>query len=283
MITDRPEEFDIAQIAGSGQCFRMEQLDGERFAVIAGHRYLELEQKDDSLIFWCKEEEFDNFWKTYFDLDTDYKVFLDSVDRRDSYLKAASQSGKGIRILRQDLWEMLITFLVTQQNNIRRIRKIIDLLCVNYGEERCCPAGSSAKIYYTFPEPERLAAASEEDLRGCNLGYRARYVKQTAEQVVSGQVCLEKIRELSCPEACEALMRCSGVGKKVADCICLFGLHHLEAFPVDTHIRRIFERHYPDGFPFERYSGYEGVIQQYLFYYDLFGDGKGNRNKGGSP
>lgn len=267
----RPEEFDIGQIAASGQCFRMESLEEQRYAVHAGNRYLELEQNEKRLLFHCSAKEFQNFWRVYFDLDMDYGAVRRRVDGKDTYLKAAAEFGRGIRILRQDLWEMLITFLITQQNNIRRIRRIIGLLCTNYGEKRCCPDGSRRQFYYTFPGVEQLAAATEEELRACNLGYRARYVKRTSEQVAEGRIDLEAVRSMEYPDARRALMECCGVGEKVADCICLFGLHELRAFPVDTHIRKILEFRYPSGFPFERYQDIKGIIQQYLFYYDLLG------------
>ena len=269
MIIDRPEEFDMEQIAASGQCFRMEQLEGRRYSVMSGSHYLELVQEDKRLLFCCRETEYREYWNRYFDLDTDYGVIRKQIDPQDACLSKAAQFGKGIRILRQELWEMLITFLVTQQNNIRRIRKIIGLLCERYGEQRQCPPGCLREIFSAFPAPERLAEASEEALRACNLGYRAKYVKKTAEQVADGQIDLEAVGRMDYPDARAALLECCGVGEKVADCICLFGLHHLRAFPVDTHIRQILDREYPDGFPFERYRGYEGIMQQYLFYYDL--------------
>ena len=140
MITEKPEEFDIGQIAASGQCFRMDRLEEGRYAVKAGSRYLELEQDRDRLLLCCSREEFEDFWKQYFDLETDYGAVRRRVDGSDTYLTEAAEFGKGIRILRQDLWEMVITFLVTQQNNIRRIRRIIELLCEKYGEKKACPA-----------------------------------------------------------------------------------------------------------------------------------------------
>lgn len=278
MITEKPEEFDIGQIAASGQCFRMDRLEEGRYAVKAGSRYLELEQDRDRLLLCCSREEFEDFWKQYFDLETDYGAVRRRVDGSDTYLTEAAEFGKGIRILRQDLWEMVITFLVTQQNNIRRIRRIIELLCEKYGEKKACPADCIGQSYYTFPMAARLAEASEDGLRACNLGYRARYVKKTARQVADGQVDLSAIRGMEYLQAREELLKCCGVGEKVADCICLFGLHALQAFPVDTHIRQILERHYPEGFPFEKYEGCEGIIQQYLFYYDLLGGEKGQHS-----
>ncbi|MGO5549525.1 DNA-3-methyladenine glycosylase family protein [Lachnospiraceae bacterium LCP19S3_B12] len=274
MVLLRRDDIDIGQICDSGQCFRMENMGGGRFSMVAGDHYLEIEQNKKGLLFRCEEETFESIWKDYFDLDTDYQSIRKKIDSGDSYLACAAEFGKGIRILRQDLWEMVITFIISQQNHIKRIRRIIGLLCEKYGERRRCPESSQGdrRFYDTFPGPERLAAAGLEELRECNLGYRARYVKETAEQILKGDVILEEIAGLEYPAAKQELLRCCGVGSKVADCICLFGLHMLQAFPVDTHIRQILALHYPEGFPFDRYQGYEGVFQQYLFYFDLFGE-----------
>ena len=114
-----------------------------------------------------------------------------------------------------------------------------------------------------------MASAGEEELRDCNLGYRSRYVKKTAQMILDGQVSLEEVQKMDYPQAREELQKLYGVGAKVADCICLFALHQMEAFPVDTHIRQALEKHYPQGFPFERYKGCSGVMQQYIFYREL--------------
>ncbi len=266
MIRIKNNNFSLAQISESGQCFRMTELGEGRYELIAWGRYLELMQEKDAICFDCTEEEFEQIWKEYFDLDTDYGKIIASVDSGDSYLQKAADYGSGIRILRQDVWEMLISFIISQQNNIKRIRKCIDLLCAKYGEEKIAYGG---RTYHAFPTPETLAEASLEELYACNLGYRSRYIKQTAQSIAIGEVDLDKIRTMEYPEANEELKKLCGVGAKVADCICLFGLHRLDAFPKDVHIGRVLENCYPKGFPFEKYSGFAGVLQQYIFYYDL--------------
>lgn len=258
--------FDPAQIAQSGQCFRMEELPDGGCQVLAADRCLEMVQVPEGWQLSCGEAEFEEFWKNYFDLDTDYGKIIESIDKEDLYLQEAAGFGRGIRILRQDLWEMIITFLITQQNNIPRIRRCIRNICEWYGEKKETDRGKS---YYAFPAPAALAGASEDELRACNLGYRGKYLIRTAKSIVNQEIDLEKIQKLDYPEAKKELLKLYGVGEKVADCICLFGLHMLEAFPVDTHIRQIVAEHYPEGFPAERYRGYEGVMQQYLFFYDL--------------
>ncbi len=261
-------DFSMRQISESGQCFRMNQVAENRYALVASGRYLEVEQVGDELIFACTQEEYDGIWREYFDLDNDYGQYRNTVSGQDRYLAEATAFGSGIRILRQDVWEMLISFIISQQNNIKRIRKCIETLCERYGEKKYITDVKDA-AYYTFPDAQTLAHVSEEELRGCNLGYRSRYIVNTANSVWRGDVDLQAIKKMGYRQAREELLKLSGVGEKVADCICLFGLHHMDAFPVDTHIRKAIEEHYPTGFPFDRYAGYAGVMQQYIFYYDL--------------
>ena len=162
---------------------------------------------------------------------------------------------------------MIVTFLISQQNNIKRIRTCIETICRTYGERKFSPEGVE---YYTFPAMEALSQATEEDLRACGLGYRAKYISVTARSIASGEISLEKIYDMSYHRAKKELMKLCGVGEKVAECICLFALHHMNAFPVDTHIRQVMDVHYKRGFPNRRYKGMRGIMQQYIFYYDLY-------------
>lgn len=266
MVNITKDNFSIKQICESGQCFRLKKLSEERYALTALDRYLEMEQKQNEISFDCTPEEFELLWKGYFDLEEDYGKVISLIDSEDVYLLKAASYGSGIRILRQDLWEMIISFIISQQNHIKRIRKCIDLLCKKYGEEKYIEEGKS---YYAFPAPEALAAASLEDLYTCNLGYRSKYILKTAQSVASGEVDLDEVRKMDYETAVAELCKLSGVGVKVANCVCLFALHKTEAFPVDTHISKVLKEQYPNGFPFEKYKGYEGTLQQYIFYYDL--------------
>lgn len=269
MVTKTIPHFDLAQIWQSGQCFRMTQVDETHFQVIAGDQFLEVEQVQAATYrFFCTDEEFEMFWKGYFDLETDYSGYIEAINPRDRYLLNAAAFGFGIRILRQDLWEMIVSFLISQQNNIVRIRRCIQNICEAYGEERAAPDGTK---YHGFPTPEALAVLEDDDLKLCNLGYRSKYVVRAAKSVVSGEIDLDKIRQMNYKKTREELLKLFGVGEKVADCICLFGLHHLQAFPVDTHINQALNAHYKRGFPKRRYHGFQGVMQQYIFYYELFG------------
>ena len=267
MVTMELDNFSLEQICDSGQCFRMKKTGEYTYSLVAGNQYLEISQKGSIVDFNCSDTELICFWVPYFDLDTDYSEYIQKVNPRDRYLSAAAEMGSGIRILRQDLWEMIITFLISQQNHITRIRGCIERLCACYGDKKISREGVK---YYSFPGPEALALATEAELRELGMGYRARYLVETARSIAEGEVSLEKIFQMRYySRAKKELMKLSGVGEKVADCICLFALHHMDAFPVDTHIRQVLEIHYKRGFPNRRYHGMRGIMQQYIFYYEL--------------
>lgn len=268
MVTKNIRNFRMAEICDSGQCFRMEYKGEDTYSIIASGRYLEVRQEDELCVFYCSEEEYEEFWEGYFDLKSDYASYIEQINPNDKYLLTAADYGSGIRILRQDLWEMIVSFLISQQNNIVRIRRCIRNICEKYGEARMTENGGK---YYTFPTPEALAELEEDALKECNLGYRSKYVVRTAKSVASGEVDLEAVRRMPYKKAKEELLKLFGVGEKVAECICLFALHHLEAFPVDTHIQQALNAHYKRGFPKRRYKGCEGVMQQYVFYWELKG------------
>lgn len=260
------ENFSLSQICQSGQCFRMDRVRDSVYRVIAGGNCLEVEQRGEQILFDCDQTEFEAFWKDYFDLDQDYGSYIAQIDPSDTYLMQAAALGSGIRILRQDLWETTVSFLISQQNNIKRIRKCIQQICEQYGESR---SGRQGGTYHVFPGPEAFCGLEEDALMACGLGYRSKYVVRCARSVVSGETDLEAVRKMPYQEAKTELMKLYGVGAKVADCICLSALHHLQAFPVDTHISQALAGHYAEGFPSARYEGYQGVLQQYIFYFEL--------------
>ena len=187
MIKIECENFSLEQICQSGQCFRMEKLEENKYSVIAFGKYLELSQKENMIIFECTEQEYNDIWKTYFDIDTDYSKIINCVDTKDKYLMAAVAFGSGIRILRQEPWEMIISFIVSQQNNIKRIRKCINLLCEKYGEKKQNEKGVE---YFDFPTPQALSQATIEELYECNLGYRSRYIYETSHRASICKQCL---------------------------------------------------------------------------------------------
>lgn len=266
------DDFDLSKIAESGQCFRFNAasdgynctaLDKSLFIRSCGDKEYELD---------CSEDEYNFFWKEYFDLNLDYGSIRARIDKRDDeYLYKASEFGKGIRILKQDPWEMLISFIISQRKNIPAIKASIEKLCAMAGE--VIKEDISGNPVYSFPTPEKLAAFSLDQLSGCSLGYRDKYVQKAARDVADGKVDLKAWNNLGDEELMDELLKLFGVGVKVANCEILFGYHRLDAFPKDVWINRVLENHYPDGFLFEKYAPYNGIMQQYLFFYGRLSSG----------
>ena len=259
--------FNIKQIAESGQCFRLNPIGENRYALIALGRCLLLEQKAEDLVeLSCSESEYEELWREYFDLDYDYGQVIEEIEQgNDGFLKEAVAYGWGIRILRQDFFEIMITFIISQNKNIPAIKNAIENICQRYGEQHYC--AEAGIMYHTFPAPEVLAASSTEELRTMSVGYRDAYILSAAKAIAEKQLDLEKIRNCSYEEAKKTLLGIHGIGEKVANCICLYGLHHIEVFPVDVWVKRILSEIYQDRFDMEKFNGILGIIQQYMFYY----------------
>lgn len=259
--------LNIGQIAESGQCFRINPLKEGSYSLIAFGRYLEISQPEEDIVeLGCTEEEYKTIWRDYFHIDYDYAGIVDQLKHSsDDFLRKAVQGGSGIRILRQEPFEMLISFIISQNKNIPSIKACIERICEKYGE--CCTDQSTGVVYHTFPTPEQLADAKQEELRNLKLGYRDSYILSAARAVASGAINLEELKSVSHEEAVKALCEIHGVGVKVANCVSLYGLHHIEAFPVDVWIRRILAEVYANCFDTAPYRGYAGIIQQYMFYY----------------
>lgn len=260
MLSLTISNFNLQQIADSGQCFRMTQPKENCYRIIARDRILHIFQSGSNVSFDCSQADYSNFWRGYFDLDTDYNHYLQAVPQDDFFLQSAILHGSGIRILRQDPWEMLITFILSQRKNIPAIKKSVEALC------RLCGTPID-KDLYAFPTPEQLSACSLEELKSCSLGYRAKYICQTAAMVAADPSCLDACAIESDEELRQFLMSFPGVGKKVSNCVMLFGYHRIAAFPLDVWMNRIIDQVYSGRFPLERYEGFAGVIQQYMFYY----------------
>lgn len=269
--------LNIQQIADSGQIFRFNFVGDDKWELIAGDKYW--------LIDTGKEIMFpDAFWEHYFDMETDYGKFIKAIPKSDKYLTNASMASSGIRILNQDPWEMLISFIISQRKSIPAIKTSIEKLCAKFGTllpktgrtdatsaSKADSAGSvtgDGSYYYAFPTPEQLSKASLDDLQECSLGYRAPYVYEAAQKVARGDYDLAGWRHLPDEELRAALMSIKGVGIKVANCVMLFGYHRIGAFPVDVWIQRIMDAYYEGRFPVEKYPGYAGVMQQYMFFYE---------------
>jgi N-glycosylase/DNA lyase len=262
MITIQNSDFNIRKIAESGQCFRLKpNLDG--YTLLAKDRVLHLRDVQDGCQIDCTEAEFSALWRNYFDLDTDYAAIRAQVEPDDAFLRRACDYGTGIRMLRQDPWEMLVSFIISQRKNIPAIQFCIEAICSRYGE----PVESGGERYFSFPSAERLAGLDEAHFLACSLGYRAKYVLSAARMVASGALDLGAIASLDDEALFSALLAVSGVGEKVSNCVMLFGYHRLTRFPRDVWINRIEAREYGGAFPLERYEKTAGALQQYIFYY----------------
>ena len=260
------DDFDLEKIAESGQCFRFNKI-GDGYSVVSEDKYLFVKKiSDTEYDFSCSEEEFEYYWKNYFDLNTSYEGIRGRIDRNeDEYLFNASEYGKGIRILIQDPWEMLISFIISQRKNIPAIKASIEKLCALAGKKIATDA--EGNDVFSFPTPKELAKVSMEELAACSLGYRDKYVHRAAMDVASGVCDLESFRDLDDEHLMAKLLELYGVGVKVANCEILFGYHRLDAFPRDVWINRVLEQKYPNGYNFSKYEPYNGVMQQYLFFY----------------
>ncbi len=264
VYTEQLPDFSPEVIINSGQAFRFYEDSPGYYEIIAGDRRLFFrEGEHDLFTFYCSRQEFQDFWHQYFDLDTDYSKFREMIPEKDWFLTAAAEFSSGLRILRQDTWEMLVTFLLAQRKSLTSISHSIDKLCALAGTEITDCAGS----FYAFPTPEQLASLSEEQLASCGLGYRTAYVKAAAEAAAAGEIDFDRLRNVDNRTASEMLRSLNGVGSKIADCVLLFGLHRFDSFPVDVWIERIEKDLYGGHFPKEQYEGSAGVIQQYLFNY----------------
>lgn len=258
VILTQVECLDIPLCLDCGQAFRFsERADGGFHGVVQGE-ILDVEKFDDGYIFeHTNIDKFKKIWKPYFDIDRDYAKICGAFD--DENLKKATKEFYGIRILRQEPWEALCSFIISQNNNIPRIKGIVERLCENFGEK-------INDSDFTFPSYEVLAGMNVEDLSPLRAGFRAKYILDAAQKVASGEVKLYELYEMPMDKAREELMKIKGVGAKVAECTLLYGLGRVEAFPIDVWVKRIMSEMYPNGLP-ECTKGVEGIAQQYLFHW----------------
>lgn len=267
----KASQFDLEHIASSGQCFRMNRIGEHQYGVVAYGAYVELTQvEQDTVDFSCTEEEYEALWKEYFDLDYDYgAVYKRLIHGEDGFLRDAAMFGRGIRILKQEPFEVLISFILSQNKNIPAIKKTIEQLCELYGEKREWkgPDGERTLSYYTFPTPLALASADPKDLRKTGMGYRDAYVLRASEAIATGALDFIALMECDAGEARNQLKTIHGVGDKVANCISLYGLHHLDVYPVDVWIAKTVKEIYKGQFDWTLYQGQAGIVQQYMFYY----------------
>ena len=260
-IKVKNNNFNLKQTFLCGQCFRWkEQPDGSFSAIVSGKPVTAVQNGSDIEI---ESPHTRKFLENYFDLQTDYSAYIKQFSA-DGTLKAACESSPGIRILRQEPFETLISFIISQNNNIPRISGIIDRLCENFGEK--------TETGYTFPTSESLRGITADDLTPLRAGFRARYIADAVSRVNSGEIDFAEIDGLPLIPARERLKQIVGVGDKVADCVLLFGFHKIDAFPKDVWVKRIMAEFYPNGLP-ACAEGAQGIAQQYLFDYVRNNDG----------
>ena len=258
LVVSGIECLDLDLTLDCGQAFRWERNDDGSYCGVAGNHFLKIRKENGDLIFENTDlDVFNDFWIDYFDLNRDYKSICDKL-KEDELLASTIDEYYGIRILNQEPWEALCSFVISQQNNIKRIKLIISRLCRAYGDD----LGGG---FYSFPSAETLSALSIADFEALGCGYRAKYLEKLSKDVAFGNIDLQKIKSLSLEDARKELLNIFGVGIKVANCALLFGFGFYSAFPVDVWMKRVME-YYPNGLP-ECFEGIEGIAQQYLFHW----------------
>ena len=268
-------DFDLAQTLECGQCFHFVKLDEEDYVLTAKGYVLHVSQEADTVTFYdTDKDEYVNVWKDYFDMDRDYSAIKKKLLEKDDKLKDAIESMWGVRILNQDFFETLISFIISQNKQIPHIKKIVADISAKFGTYKGTYGGADM---YTFPTLEQLANASEEDFKELKTGFRAPYIMDAIRRNMAGQFDINELKSMDYDSCIKELMTIKGVGEKVANCVSLFGLGKKEAFPVDVWIKRIMETMYFAGvdtpkdkiaaFAKEQFGELGGFAQQYLFYY----------------
>ncbi len=263
----KPDNFNLNDIFSCGQCFRFNRIDENDniYSGVAFSKYLKIEETDDSLILYnTTREEFDSIWHTFFDLSRDYGEIIESF-HDDEHLYNAAKSYSGIRILRQEMWETLLSFIISQNNNIPRIKGIIENLSKKFGK----PIGEfDGEMRYSFPTPEALYNAGVDELFALKTGFRAKYIFDAAQKISQKEIILEDVFKMNTPDAMQQLLQIKGVGPKVALCTLLFGFGKHDAFPVDVWVKKVLSKYYSEK-PSIHFEGQNaGIAQQYLFYYE---------------
>lgn len=263
------ESFNIDEILECGQCFRFEKIENLEYKIIAYKRVIYIKQFEDRIEFSpCSIEDFEKIWIDYFDLNTDYSKIKKMIDD-DPIVKNAIEYAPGIRILNQEPFECLISFIISQNNRIPMIKQVIKNISEKYGDKYLDD--------YLFPDLKQLKCATSEELRLCKTGFRDKYIIDALEKIEDRKVDFSKFNELSTDKAKENLLLIKGVGTKVADCVLLFSLKKNDVFPTDVWIKRVMEYFYFNGedtsikeihkLAYEKWGKLAGYAQQYLFYY----------------
>jgi len=277
-ILKNKKDFNSKHVFDCGQCFRWNLQENGNYIGIFGKTIVEIIETENEVIFkGTSNKNFQDEITKYFNLSVNYTELKENLSKIDEHLKTSIEYGNGIRILKQDLFETIISFIISANNNIPRIKKIIENISKTYGEK----LEYAGKEYYTFPTPEQLSKASVEDLRKLGLGFRDKRVYNTTKMILEKEFDLDIIKDIEDTEFIrEELLKLDGVGPKVADCILLFGFNRYEVFPIDVWVRRVMNDLYIKNeeeekvkkneimkLAKEKYGNLAGIAQQYLFYW----------------
>ena len=266
--------IDIYKTFDCGQCFRCESVtmfgNKYEFGGVAFGRYVVFGQNhpNEVIIYNATKEDYHNIWRSFLSLDVDY----DKINREISlalnhtHMDKAIEYGHGIRILRQDRWEMICSFIISQNNNIPRIKKIVNDMCQKYGHS----VAYLDKTYYSFPDAKALLEAGVEEIFNLKTGFRAKYIIDACEKIANGKIDLDSVYAQDFNTAVETLCQIKGVGLKVACCALLFGFDKTEAFPIDVWIKRVIENRFDNNLDISLLGKNGGIAQQYLFYYERY-------------
>lgn len=264
-------DFVPKHIFECGQCFRFKKECDESYTIVAKGKVINVSSDSGNIILKnTTDEEVADIWFDYFDLGTDYTVIKNTLSA-DKFIKESLNYGNGIRILNQDIWECILSFIISANNNIPRIQGIVEKLCKRFGDK----VSAFDNTYYAFPDADRLKSATKEDLSFLRAGYRDSYLLDAIKKVTNGEIDLDSLSDLSTQEAKTELLKVKGIGNKVADCILLFGNKRCETFPVDVWVKRSVGTIYKDeigdmsisDFANKKFGKFAGYAQQYLFYY----------------
>lgn len=275
-ITVTAADFDIRQTLECGQCFRYEKMADYHYRVTAMGKVVYIRQRGaDIEVYPATDAEFREIWSPYFDLGRDYSAIKSALSENCGVMRAAAAFAPGLRILNQDIWETLVSFIISQHNAIPNIARVVNTLSERYGTP--VADKTAHKIHYSFPGPEALLRAGIDGLTACKAGFRARYIIDACESVLSGKVSIDKNTASSTDELREMLMQIKGVGGKVADCVLVFGYRRTDCFPTDIWVKRAAEKFYFGGnptdikeihrFAAEKFGENAAYASQYLFHY----------------
>lgn len=274
-ILRNAKSFEPVHIFECGQCFRWNKEEDGSYTGVIKNSVINVKKlgKDVEFTGVC-DENIKQICEEYFNLQTNYEAIKEKLSNIDIYLKNSIEYGNGIRILKQDLWETLLSFIISANNNIPRIKTIIERIAKKYGNR----IEYRNKIYYTFPTPEMLQNASIDNFRGLGLGFRDVRIYETVQRTLKGEIDLEKLKQEENTEVLrKKLLEIPGVGPKVADCVMLFALNRFDVFPVDVWVKRVISELYFNKkeqtpnviheFAEKQYGNLAGLAQQYLFYW----------------